>query len=255
MFFPARILLRVGIFLFIVIGCAALITLSPLEGFFQEARLLGWVEALQGMWWAAIVLVLLYVVFGISGVPSAPLLVAGALFGPVYGTVYNVIGLMTAAAVGFFMARSLGRDFVLHVAKARFYRAERFLTRFGFWPLVQARFLPLPDSVVNFCAALAGVPARTFLLASLVGLLPSTLLHTVFISELIVPQVAESRWLVGVYYLGIFVAFNLMIGGPWLLSQFRRRKRYHYLREQIVQRKTTNRGAGARSVAASVKEL
>jgi uncharacterized membrane protein YdjX (TVP38/TMEM64 family) len=143
---------------------------------------------------------------------------------------------LTGALVSFWLARALGRDFVLQITGDRFRRAERFTDRHGFWPLVQTRFLPLPFAVVNFGAALAGVSPGLFTASAVVGIVPSTVLHTFFISSIMFAHGSERAWY-GAAYLGSFVLFNLVIGIPWIRGQRQRRHRYDRLvaaREQRV---------------------
>ncbi len=224
---PLSVILRLLLLISIVCAGIAIVYYSPVSQWLDQERIQAATMQVRSLWWAPVLLIAAYLAFGATGVPAAPLFVAGAVFGPLYGTLYNVAGLLLSAIGGFLLARTLGRDFVLHMAKGRFYRVKRFFTRFGFWPLVQARFLPIPDTVLNFSAAMAGVPLRIFVLASLVGIFPSTLIHTLCISELIFADSASARALTGIFYLGSFVVINVLIGGPWLMSQWRRRQRYH----------------------------
>jgi len=233
---PKSALVRIALLIAIVGLGIVIVYHSPASKWMDEALIRSVALEIRSLWWTPVVLILAYLVFGISGVPSAPLFVAGAVFGPLLGTIYNVAGLLLAAIVSFFMAQTLGREFVLHVAKGRFYRVKRFLTRFGFWPLVQARFMPIPDSVLNFSAALSGVPFKTFVLASIIGLLPSTLIHTWSISLLIFSDSSAERAVIGAVYLGSFIFVNVLIGGPWIVSQWRRRRRYKDLCEMRAQR-------------------
>ena len=189
-------------------------------------------------WWSPLLLISLYLLT-VFGVPAGPLLVAGSVFGALYGSIYNVIGLLLASVLSFVLARLLGRDFVVHITGNRLRRAERYLRRFGFWPLVQTRFLPFPAVVVNFSAALAGVPMRLFLVASFVGFLPSTIIHTYFIAELIATQ-GQDQLVTGVIYLGAFIIFNIVIGWSWITVQLQRRKRYRQLCDQRAIRKQRN---------------
>jgi uncharacterized membrane protein YdjX (TVP38/TMEM64 family) len=143
------------------------------------------------------------------------LLVCGAVFGAFYGTVYNVFGLVVGGMLGYQVANLLGRKFVVRVAGKRLKRVESILERRGFWPLVQTRFMPIPFPVINYGAALAGVRPPLFLSATLVGLIPSTLVHTYFISELFTTHGSE-RAMMLVWYAAAFVLFNVMISILWL---------------------------------------
>ena len=227
---PPALLFRAVILISLLLGVVVLVNSTSLGEYFDEEHLLLWMDGFRQAWWSPVLLLVLY---GLTsfGLPAGPLLVVGATFGTLYGSIYNLAGLLLAAMVSFILAKLLGREFVVHITGNRLRRAERYVHRFGFWPLVQTRFLPLPASVVNFGAALAGVPMRLFLVASLVGFLPSTVIHTYFIAELITNE-SQNRLLTGALYLGAFVVFNLVIGWSWITEQLKRRKRYHQLCHQ-----------------------
>jgi len=231
---PPSFLIRILIMALLIVTALAAANFSPLADFFDEEQQSRWIEVIRQARWSPLGLIGLYLLTAF-GVPAGPLLVLGALFGTFYGFLYNIIGLLLAAALCFAMAKWLGRDFVVHITGNRLDRVGRFMRRFGFWPLVQTRFLPFPAFVVNFSAALAGVPMRLFFFTTFMGLIPSTLIHTYFIAELIVKQ-GRQQIIAGVLYLGVFVAFNIIIGWPWIMKQLRRRKRYRQLCQQRAAR-------------------
>ena len=66
-----------------------------------------------------------------------------------------------------------------------------------------------------------------------------THIHTYFIAELISNE-AQDRVFTGVLYLGAFVIFNFVIGWSWITEQLKRRKRYHQLCQQRVERSQSN---------------
>lgn len=217
--------LRAALLAVIVGAGFALARWTPLGEYLNEERIIDMLTEISQIWWAPLALLALYAILGGLGLTVMPLIVAGSIFGPSFGSLLNTTGVFIGAMVSFWLARALGRDFVLRVTGDRFRRAERFTDRHGFWPLVQTRFLPLPFPVVNFGAALAGVSPGRFAAASFVGILPSTVLHTLFITGIMFAQGAE-RLLYGVGYAAAFVAFNLVIGVPWIRGQRRRRHRY-----------------------------
>jgi uncharacterized membrane protein YdjX (TVP38/TMEM64 family) len=233
---PRAFLLRAAILASLIVAGIVLAQFTPVGDFLNEEQLSIWLAEFRQAWWSPLLLIGLYIVMTTFGLPTGPLLVAGSAFGAMYGSLYNVTGLFLAAAVSFLVARLLGRDFVVRITGNRLRRAERYLYRYGFWPLVQTRFLPFPATVINFGAALVGVPMRLFLAASFVGLLPSTVIHTYFIAELFATN-GQDRAMMGVLYLSTFVVFNLLIGWPWITEQVRRRKRYQLLCQQRAVRR------------------
>jgi uncharacterized membrane protein YdjX (TVP38/TMEM64 family) len=191
---------------------------TPLHEMLTAERVEWLIAEWRGAWWSPLLLVALYVGLALLGLPTGPLLAGGAMFGFLHGSLYSLTGLLLGAAASYEAARFLGRDFVAQITGERLRRAERLLERHGFWPLVQTRFLPLPFSAVNFGAALAGVRPMRFLIASVVGLVPSTLIHTYFIARLISDRGGE-RVATLAWYAGAFVAFNVVISAVWLRGE------------------------------------
>jgi uncharacterized membrane protein YdjX (TVP38/TMEM64 family) len=218
----------VGLFVALVATGYALFRLTPLGDGLSEERIVEMLGSIRGLWWSPLILLGLYGILAPLGLPMTPFIVGGAIFGAVFGSLYNTAGLMLGAAASFALARSLGRDFVVRVSGRRIRRAEQLFERHGFWPLVQTRFLPIPFPLVNFGAALAGISPTYFLFATVVGVVPSTVLHTFFISRMI-ENPGTDRLLYGAGYAASFAVLNLLIGYRWIREQLQRRRRYREL--------------------------
>jgi uncharacterized membrane protein YdjX (TVP38/TMEM64 family) len=237
---PASIWLRLAAFVALVLFGFGLARLTPAGDLLTEERVTSLIGVVRGVWWAPLLLIGLYAVVAVLGLPPVPLLVGGAAFGPLYGSLYNLFGLFLGASLAYTVAKLLGREFVLRVTGQRFRRAERLFERHGFWPLVQTRFLPIPFAVVNFGAALSGVGPPHFLAATALGLLPSTVIHTYFISEAIETQGLE-RALTLACYAGAFLIFNVLISSIWVGRQASRRRRYRQIVASRKARRTADR--------------
>lgn len=212
---PIAASLRLALFVLLILFGLALVRWTPLGDILSEDYIKSVITELRDIWWAPPVLIGLYAALGVLGLPTGPLMVGGAAFGALYGTIYNTVGLFSGAALGYLVAKLLGREFVMHVAGKKLQRFEDLSERRGFWPLVQTRFLPIPFMVVNFGSALAGIRPMRFLTATAVGLIPSTLIHTYFIAKLLETQGTE-RLTTLVLYGSAFVVFNLIITPLWV---------------------------------------
>lgn len=223
---PLRLVLRFAVLVAIVVGGLALARFTPLAGYLERDRLVAALAALRDAWWSPLALVGLYLGAAPLGLPVSPLLLGGgAVFGAAKGTVLNVLGLFLGAAASYFVALLLGRELIAHFLGKRLKRVERAFERHGFWPLVQIRFIPIPFAVVNYGAALAGVKAPLFLLATAVGLVPSTLVHTYFASALVSAGPGEHLALLIQYGVAI-VSLAVATSVPTLLTRRQRKQRY-----------------------------
>jgi uncharacterized membrane protein YdjX (TVP38/TMEM64 family) len=240
---PRRVWMRLCLFLALPLAGFALVRLTPAGELFTEDRIASLIAGIRGVWWAPLLLIGLYAAMAPLGIPTAPLLVGGAAFGALFGSLCNLAGLLLGACLAYGTAKLLGRDFVLRVTGERFRRAERVLDRHGFWPLVQTRFLPFPFAAVNFGAALAGVRPTLFLAAAAVGLTPTTLIHTYFIAQAIETRGVD-RAVTLTLYAGAFVLFNVLISWLWVGEHAGRRRRYRELVALRAERRTGGSSAG-----------
>ena len=178
---PRHLLLRFLVLVAIVGIGFAVLRWTPLAEYLTVEKVSALLGRLRGAWWAPLALIASYLILCPLGVPATPMMIAGGMvFGVFLGSVYNVIGVFLGGAATYFMGRSLGRDFVLHLAGNRLKRVERVIAKRGFWGLVGLRFLPLPYPLVNYCAALAGVPPGLFLTTTAIGLIPGVTVFTYF---------------------------------------------------------------------------
>jgi len=177
--------IRFAILLLLLAGGFAAVRWTPLGGYLTAEKMQELLGQLRGAWWSPLVLIGACTVFGALGVPATPFLLAGAaIFGPVWGTLWNWVAILLASALGYLLARALGREFVERIGGTKVKRAEQMLHRRGFMPLIAVRFLPVPFSLVNAAAAVVGVRFGKFLLASALGYLPPIAIITYFTSAL-----------------------------------------------------------------------
>ncbi|MBV6467701.1 MAG: hypothetical protein DCC43_10750 [Candidatus Brocadia sp.] len=144
-------------------------------------------------------------------------IVAGVLFGTVWGTVYVVIGGALSTLVGFYFARWLGRDVVkLLVAKNRLTREiDERSGMYGKNAVLYMRLFNLPWDMVSYWAGLSGVCFRDFYIASLIPLVPISFLYTYFGSHILTPTSA-----------GFIVSLSIMfvMGAiPYLKPKFKKK--------------------------------
>jgi uncharacterized membrane protein YdjX (TVP38/TMEM64 family) len=236
---------RFAIFVLVVLTAGALVRWGPLGEYFDRELLVSTLLALRETWWAPLALIAGFLVVAPLGLPASPLvLTGGVVFGAGLGTVYNMLGSLLGAVASFVVARTMGREFVSRVAGKRLKRVELLLARRGFWSMVGARLMPLPFSVVNFGAALAGVRPLMFVSSSLIGLLPPTLIYTYFAALLFeVAQGAPARdlWRLGLA-MGLMFSVSLV---PVMLQGLRRRRRFRELRRQRASLRRTRHSGDA----------
>jgi uncharacterized membrane protein YdjX (TVP38/TMEM64 family) len=124
--------------------------------------------------WAGVVFVLAYTVRPIVFFPTSimtPLSVI--LFGPVVGWLYTYIGENISASVAFFAARYFGRTFVKEHENAFIKKYDEKLRCCGFETVLVLRLIPLfPFDFVNYASGLSAIKYRSYMGATLVGVIP-----------------------------------------------------------------------------------
>jgi uncharacterized membrane protein YdjX (TVP38/TMEM64 family) len=129
-------------------------------------------------------------VYGIGtavGIPGLPFTVAaGALFGTLLGSALAWVGAMVGATTGYWIARTVGHDVVSRWVK-RFKRVDTALGQAcDFAGIMRLRLIPVfPLGTVNFVGGLARSPFGVYLLATAIGIIPSTIIYTYFADSLL----------------------------------------------------------------------
>jgi uncharacterized membrane protein YdjX (TVP38/TMEM64 family) len=112
-------------------------------------------------------------------------LASGFLFGMFAGTAFVLVGATLGAVLVFIAARSAFGDF-LHARAGPFLRKmEDGFRDNAFYYLLFLRLVPaFPFWAVNLAAALLGVPLITFFVATMIGIIPGTMVFVAFGSGL-----------------------------------------------------------------------
>lgn len=121
---------------------------------------------------AYIALYIIVVTFSLPG--GAVMTVSGGfLFGTVFGAIYAVTGASIGATLLFLAARTALADPLRAKAGARLERMRRGFHENAFNYLLVLRLIPIfPFWLVNLAPALLGVPLRTYVAATFIGIIP-----------------------------------------------------------------------------------
>jgi uncharacterized membrane protein YdjX (TVP38/TMEM64 family) len=155
----------------------------------------------------------LYVIQTALSLPGAAILslAAGAIFGSLLGTIYAVTSASIGATLAFLVTRYLLRGLVLARFGNRLETMNRELEQRGFNYLLFLRLVPLfPFFLINLAAGLTRLPLRTFMLGTLLGIIPggfvfvnagASLASITSLSGIATPRVLGSFALLGLFAL------------------------------------------------------
>ncbi|HKJ11172.1 MAG TPA: TVP38/TMEM64 family protein [Ornithinimicrobium sp.] len=146
----------------------------------------GWLEpeavqdrVAQAGIWGPLVFVAVYAVLALLPVPlSLFTVLAGAVFGGLWGVVVVWVGAMLGSLTGFFLARSTIRPMLQPVVDRHRSAVWGYLEGTGVWPVLTIRLMPVaPFMAVNYVAGATGIPLVSYVVGTAVGMLPAVVLY------------------------------------------------------------------------------
>lgn len=182
------------------LGLAALAAVFVLaKSFGAQDLLLQLVAWIRGAGWGGVVIfILVYVAAAVLLLPGSVLtLGAGFAYGVGIGTVVVAVAANIGAFVAFLLGRTVARGWVAAKVEAnpRFTAIDRAVGREGLKVVLLTRLSPIfPFNLLNYAFGVTQVSARDYVLGSLVGMLPGTVMY-VYLGSLItnVSELAAGR--------------------------------------------------------------
>ncbi|MGO4273440.1 TVP38/TMEM64 family protein [Paenibacillus sp. TAF58] len=131
-------------------------------------------------WAAPVLFIFIYAVRPLILFPASVLSLTGGLaFGPVWGTVYTIVGATIGAVLSFWLARFLGNKLVSTRSKEKWGKLEKQLQQKGFIYILLLRLIPLfPFDLISYGAGVAKVNFSAFLFGTLLGIIPGTFAYS-----------------------------------------------------------------------------
>lgn len=111
----------------------------------------------------------------------------GLVFDVYWGTVISWTGAMCGALVSFLMSRLFYKSFAEKIRSQRkgIDYINRLSSKYGFKLILTARLLPfISFDFISYAAGLSNIKVRSFIVATGIGMLPATIIYTVFGFEL-----------------------------------------------------------------------
>ena len=144
----------------------------------DAAALARWVDDAGAL--GPLLFMLIYAAATVLFVPGSLLTLAGgALFGPVWGTLYNLSGATLGATLAFLAARYLAGDWVAARTGRRLQAIKQGIEKEGWRFVAFTRLVPLfPFNLLNYALGLTRIPLGQYVLATYVCMLPGALAYT-----------------------------------------------------------------------------
>lgn len=160
----------------------ALVALITCALAFQKHSLeiISWINELG--WLAPVLFLVIYSLATVMLLPTMVLTLAGgAIFGPVIGTVLNLVGATVGAAFAFLITRHLIYDWFSKKRGERINKLIAGVDQKGWMFVAFLRLFPIiPFNLVNYGLGITGIKFRLYLLTTFVFLIPAEIIYTYF---------------------------------------------------------------------------
>ncbi|MBL4775475.1 MAG: TVP38/TMEM64 family protein [Mariprofundus sp.] len=140
--------------------------------------LLGWVDAYALL--APLAYILLYIVVVAFSLPGGLVMTVsgGFLFGAIAGAAYAVVGATIGATALFLIAKTSLGDYLLSKAGDMLQKMRHGFAEDAMSYMFVLRLVPIfPFFMVNLVPAFLGVPLRTYVIATLFGIMPGSFVY------------------------------------------------------------------------------
>jgi len=170
----------------LLVGAAIVVRVTPLGHYLSRDGMLALLEGIRSSPWAPVAYAVAYAAATALALPGSILtIVGGAVFGFAWGVVLVTIAANIGANAAFGLARWLGRDGIERLIGSRLGGLDRATAAHGFWGLLVLRLVPLvPFNALNFGSGLTAMRWRDYALATVIGIVPGTLVYVFFADAL-----------------------------------------------------------------------
>jgi phospholipase D1/2 len=209
-------------------GLAALWRHTPVAQVVTPERALEWAREVGEIGWAPLAVMLAYTPAAFLMFPR-PLLTLFAViaFGSWLGFACALAGISLAALAAYYVGRALPRDTIRTLAGENLNQMSEVLRRRGLIAVLAVRIVPVgPFAVVSMVAGALHIRLRHYVLGTLIGIIPGTLMTTIFVDQLAtaLEDPARINWgLVAAVVL--FVLIMILLVRRWFMRQHRAHQR------------------------------
>lgn len=157
---------------------AAVVVAVVLRDRFDAAALETWVNSAGAA--GPLLFMAIYALVTVLFLPGSIITLAGgALFGPVWGTLWNLTGATLGASLAFLISRYLGAEWVERHVGPRLKRLDDGVSAEGWRFVAFVRLVPLfPFNLLNYALGLTCIPFLAYVLATWIFMLPGAIAYT-----------------------------------------------------------------------------
>ncbi|HEX2227074.1 MAG TPA: VTT domain-containing protein [Candidatus Binatia bacterium] len=168
------------------ISLTALWRWTPMADWFNLQRLTNWASEFRQSPTAPLWILAAFVIAGQVFFPITLLGLATIFaFGPLFGSIYSVVGALLAGLVTYAGGRLLGEAAVANLAGPKFEKVRQQIKSHGLATSIMVHILPVaPFTLVNLLSGACGLSVRDFTMGTLIGQLPGVASIVIFQNQL-----------------------------------------------------------------------
>lgn len=162
--------------------------------------------------WSIAILLLIYAIKPIFVVtPISVLAIAGGIiYGPLYGTIYAMVGGFLSATVGFYIAKYFGQGFVDKLLNGRDTKIEGDIEKHGLSIMLFLRLAFIfPFDPLSFAAGLSKMKYRHFIIGTVIGVFPEIFAYNYLGTS--IDDLFSKRSLIAILIILVFAISSLFI--------------------------------------------
>lgn len=183
----SRPFVKLALLVALLTAAAVVVRVTPLGQYLSREGMPALLDGIRSSPWAPAAYVIVYAAATALALPGSILtIVGGAVFGFTWGVALVTVAANIGANAAFALARGLGREGIERLVGPRLGGIDRATAAHGFWGLLVLRLIPLvPFNALNFGSGLTAMRWRDYALATVIGIVPGTLVYVFFADALV----------------------------------------------------------------------
>ena len=223
---PARnprrrsIMIMIGVTIVAVLGGLMFWASQSIEWLSSDS-INAFLEKSRGTYFALPTVLLVYVIGGILFFPVTVLsLAVAAIFGPIWGPIYGIMGALLSSAILFGIGKVSGNAGLRKIGGPKVAAVDEKLKRSGIVGVAAIRMLPVaPFSLVNLVAGISSIGIIQFLIGTFLGMFPPMIAKGLVGDS--IAQIWQNPSVETISYLaGGIVLWGLMIWGSQKFARY-----------------------------------
>lgn len=228
------IMISIGVLVVAVIA-ALLVWASTSVSWLSSEHINAFMEKSRGTYFALPTVLIVYLVGGFLFLPVTVMsLAVAAIFGPIWGPIYGIMGALLSSACLFGVGKLMGNAGMRKLAGPKVEAVDEKLKNSGIVGVAAIRMLPIaPFSLVNLVAGISSISIGQFLAGTFLGMFPPMIAKGLVGDSITQIFRHPSPETVG-YLTGGIVLWGLMIYGSQKFAKFYQKRKQEKAEECVA---------------------